>query len=268
MIPRFVIGPLFAVATVLLAGCSVLADSDQPKACDEVFKPARCLAMMDKAATELHVSRADIVAIEVIPEPVVRDPDGNQILTIRSGGPAVDIRVTLSSGATGVVSMGCVGVAMQPVCVDEPQLRANGVIGGGYHDVPCAGEPPDGCSTPVPTAVPAAAAAATALRIDRLDIPIDHVGDYDVRLGEARLPNGLLTAAEFAFVDDWPPDVTILEGGGRLEVRSLEPDGRPFFNIYEHGWREGTERVAAFLVFHVDRFDPGAHLSIRDVVVQ
>ena len=75
-------------------------------------------------------------------------------------------------------------------------------------------------------------------------------------LGEARLPNGLLTVADFAFVDRWPADVTILEGRAWLEIRSLEPGGRPFGNIYDHGRSEGAERVEASLVFHVDRFDP------------
>lgn len=51
-------------------------------------------------------------------------------------------------------------------------------------------------------------------------------------------------------------------------VALLEPGGRPFNNIYEHGWREGTEHVAVFVVFHVDRFDPDAVLSIKDVVVR
>jgi hypothetical protein len=267
VIRRSVIGLLLGVATVQ-AGCSLSADSGEPTPCAELYSDARCLAMIDKAATDLHLTRADIVAIDVIPEPVLLDSNGNRILRTVSGGPRIDVRVTLTTGATSVVSMGCIGVAMQPVCVDEPQLRAPDIIGSGYHDVPCAGEPPDGCATPVPTAAPEAAAAAVALRIDRLDIPIDHVGDYDVRLGEARLPNGLLTEGSFAFVDDWPSDVTILEGRARLVVRSLEPNGRPFVNVYEHGWREGTEQVAAFLVFHVDRFDPGARLAIRDVVVR
>jgi len=40
------------------------------------------------------------------------------------------------------------------------------------------------------------------------------------------------------------------------------------WNIYEHGWREGIEGVEAVLVFDVFRFEPGATLSIRDVVVR
>ena len=224
--------------------------------------------MTDSAAAQLGVTREDIVAIDVIPEPTPETRNGVTILMTRGGGAPIDVRITLADGSVSIVSMGCGGIPSSPACFDNPHLDASSIIGGGYHDIPCPGEPPDGCATPVPSVAPEAAAEATELHVDRLDIPIDHVGDYAVRLGEARLPTGLLTAAEFALVDDWPPRVTILGGGVWLEVRSLEPDGRPFRNIYEHGWREGTEHVAAFVVFHVDRFDPGAVLSISDVVVR
>jgi hypothetical protein len=153
-----------------------------------------------------------------------------------------------------------VGIPSDPGCFDDPRLSASSITHGGYFDTP------EGAS-PVPTAAPDALADATELRIDRLDIPIDHVGRYDVTLGQVRLPNGLLTTADFALVDDWPPGLTILQGGVGLEIRSLE-DGELILNIYEHGWRAGTERVAAVLVFEVFRFDPGATLSIRDVVVR
>ena len=76
-----------------------------------------------------------------------------------------------------------------------------------------------------------------------------------------------MTTADFALVDDWPPGVTILEGGVSLEIRS-QGDGKPIRNIYEHGWHAGIEGVDAVLVFDVFRFDPGATLSIRDVVVR
>jgi hypothetical protein len=101
-----------------------------------------------------------------------------------------------------------------------------------------------------------------------LDVPIDHVGDYEVLMGEAKLANGLLTKTALSLVDGWPTDLTILSSSVWIDLRSLESDGRPFFNVYDHGWRKGVERIAAYLVFHVDRFDPGAVLRIRDVVVQ
>lgn len=266
-----------AVALALafvLAGCDALAgvfegrgEPQRPQPCGQAYNGVRCLAMTDSAAFQLRTTREDVVSLEIIPEPTPETVNGQKILITRSGGPPIDVRVTLADGSTRQVSMHCGGIPSSPACFDEPHLQTGSVTQGGYHDVPCAGEPPDGCASPVPSAAPDALAAATELQIDRLDIPIDHTGPHEVRLGEARLPNGLLTTADFALVDDWPPGVTIIEGGVNLEIRSIE-DGKPLWNIYEHGWREGTERVEAILMFDIFRFDPGATLSIRDIVVR
>ena len=158
--------------------------------------------------------------------------------------------------------MSCAGIPEDPGCFDDPELRAWSPTqgGGGYSDF-------SEDATPVPTPAPDALAAATELRIHRQDIPIDDVGPTEVRLGEVLLPNGQLRAADFALVDDWPAGVTILEGGVGLEVRSMV-DGKLINNIYEHGWRPGAERAEVILVFDVFRFDPGATLGIRDVLVR
>jgi hypothetical protein len=44
--------------------------------------------------------------------------------------------------------------------------------------------------------------------------------------------------------------------------------GKPIRNIYEHGWRPGSERVEAVLVFTVAHVEPGATLGIKDLVIQ
>ena len=258
----------WVVAVLALAACTGTGAPAADQRCEDVFSAERCSIMTEQAAVDLGLQSDDIASIAIIPEPTPEVRDGVTILMTRSGGPPIDLRVTLADGSIHVVSMDCVGIASNPACVDDPHLTVASIIHGGYHDTPCTGEPPDGCATPVPTVEPKAAAAATALAIDRLDIPIDHVGDYEVKLGEAQLPNGLLSQADVALVDDWPPGVTILSGDIGVRIRSLEPDGLPFVNIFEHGWRPGTERVEAVLVFHVDRFEPGAVLSVKDVVVR
>jgi hypothetical protein len=228
-------------------------------ACPSDMSLVRCLVLADGAAFRLNTTRENVIAVDVLPEP--SPPliliDGKLVPQKHSGGGSLDLRVTLADGSTHEVSMGCGGVNMSPVCVSEPRLTARANNDRDY---------PEG-ATPVPTAAPDALADATELRIDRLDIPIDHVGLFEVELGQARLPNGLLTDSGFKLVDDWPPDITILDGIVRLEVRSME-DGKPHGNLYEHGWREGTEQVRAVLVFDVFRFEPGAVLSITDVVVR
>ena len=161
----------------------------------------------------------------------------------------------------------CGGIGIGPECTDDPQLLATSVTGG-YLDVPCTGEGPVGCATPLPTFEPAAKAAAVPLTIPEQTITIDHLGPQEVKLGDATLPNGVLTDASFAFAGGWPVDVALRDGRGRLDVRSSEPGGKPFENHYTHGWHPGTERVGVFLVLDVLWFEPGAQLSIRNVVVR
>lgn len=258
--------PVVALAAAMLAGagCDLLAGTvavpAEPRPCRHVFSADRCLAMTDYAAFQLKTTRENIVSFEIIPEPTPEVRDGEVILRTTSGGPDIDVEVTLADGSTRVASMHCVGVASHPACQDVPSLRASSMIGGGYTDVP------EG-ATPVPSPAPAALAEATGFSIERLDIPVERTGLHEVKIGEARLPNGVLTTAHFALVDDWPAGVSIVEGGVHLQIRSTV-DGKPIQNIYEHGWREGTERVEAILVFDVFHFDEGATLSIRDVVVR
>ena len=257
-------------AAALLASCIESGEPAQPQPCRQVFNAVRCLAMIDYAAVQLKVRREDIGAIDVMPEPTPEIKDGETIVVIRSGGPPIDVRVTFTDGSTHLARMDCVGIASHPACVDDPHLTTGSVTGpnGGYHDTPCSGDPPDGCATPLPGIEPAASKSAKPLTITALDIRLDHAGPYEVRLGEASLPNGILTEASFALVDDWPPGVAITSGAVSIVIRSLEADGKPFNNYFDHGWRAGTERVEALLVFTVDHVDPGARLAIRDVVVR
>jgi len=261
---------------VFLAGCTVIPsgfagvggdDAGGVIPCSDTYSAARCDLMTLSAAIDLGVEPDAIAGLAIVHEPTPTDANGNHVLVTLGGAPQIHAQVTLKDGTSRGVNLGCGGVDMRPVCTGQPALRGGDYIGMGYHDVPCAGEPPDGCATPVPAPDAASEANAIPLRIGRVDIPIDHVGDYKVRLGTATLPNGWLSNGSFGFVDDWPDGVTILSGQVDLAIESLEPDGKPFDNVYAHGRREGVERVAADLVFHVDRFEPCAVLPIRDVLV-
>jgi hypothetical protein len=221
--------------------------------------------LTDEAAARSGRTRDDVTAIDIVYIPMARD--GN--LITRSGG-GFNVRLTLSDGTTRDAMM-CGGVSMSPACSDVQQLVARSSVaeGGGYHDVPCPdGAAPHTCGTPLPTLEPAAEAAARQLSVRRFPIPIDRVGPYEVSLGEASLPNGIATMASFEFADDWPLNVSLQEGVAQINIRSLEPDGKPFQNYFDHGWRPGVERVEAVLVFDVLWFEKGAVLDIRDVVVR
>lgn len=191
------------------------------------------------------------------------------VLVTLGGAAPIEVRVTFHDASVHDARM-CGGIPGGPACTDDPRLEARSSIdaGGGYHDVPCPdGQPPETCGTPLPPYEGAAVKAARPLSIDRLEIPIDHVGSYKVSLGEASLPNGVATSASFAFVDTWPLDLSLDGGAAQIGLRSLEPDGKPFQNYYEHGWRPGVERAEAVLAFDVLWFRPGATLAIRDITV-
>jgi hypothetical protein len=250
----------------LMVGCSTAPDAPlvaQP--CDQMYGEQGCLALTDEAASQSGRTREDVVAIDIVLLPTTRDG----VLITRSGS-GFNVRLTLTDGTT-LEALMCPGVSRGPACTDTQQLEARSSIadGGGYHDVPCPdGSPPHSCGTPLPTLQAAAVAAARPLSADRLAIPIDHVGSYEVSLGEASLANGVATLASFAFVDEWPVDRSLRDGFAQIDLRSREPDGKPFQNYYDHGWRPGLERVEALLVFEILWSEPDAVLAIRDVVVR
>jgi hypothetical protein len=249
-------------ASLLAAGCSSTPAPAIARDCGDVFNAVRCQVMTDYVAWQLGTTREQVSGLVVLPEPTPEIIDGHTILQVRSGGSPVDVEVTLRDGSVHRVTLNCGGIpAIQ--CQDDPQLEASSVTHGGYYD----GTEAD-ITGGRPSIAPDALADAVPLRIARLDIPIDHTGLNEIPIGEARLPNGILTAADFALVEPWPTGVSILDGGVRLEIRSLDDEGKAITNIYEHGWRPGTERVQAVLVFDVAQFDPGATLGIRDVDVR
>jgi hypothetical protein len=251
----------------LVAGCTTVAGEvpADPKPCAEVYSAKQCLAMTDEAAWRSHRTRDDVTAIDIVQFPT-RDQDG--ALITRSGGGFV-ARLTYTDGTTTDQPM-CVGIPSGPACMDEPRLEARSIVeDGGYHDVPCPdGSPPHTCGTPLPTLQPAAIAGARPLSLARFQIPIDHLGTYEVPVGDVSFPNGIATAASFAFADPWPLDVSLSEGVAQINLRSLEPDGKPFQNYFDHGWRPGVERAEAVLAFDVLWFKKGAVLDIRDVAVR
>ena len=251
-----------AVLVALVAGgCTMFATIRQrgQQPCVDVYSENQCLAMADVAAAEISKGRGDVAAITIVPD---EPPEG----AVLGGAWPIRVRITLMDGSIQDSRM-CGGLSIAPACTDDPRLMAVSVIGA-YTDVPCAGEAPEGCATPHPAFEPASLELASPLKVQARSIPIDRVGRYAVELGAGTLPNGILSDASFAFDEAWPKDVALRDGRGMLEVRSLEPDGKPFDNYYTHGWRPGVERVEAVLRFDVLWFEPGADLGIRNLVVR
>ena len=98
-----------------------------------------------------------------------------------------------------------------------------------------------------------------------LAIPINHTGTYAIDLGDAVLPNGILTETTATLADDRRSDVLIPQG---IQLQVLGPDAKPLENAYAQGWRSGTETVHVRLVFTVGSFDPGATLELTNIGVR
>jgi hypothetical protein len=219
--------------------------------------------MTDVAAAEVGRTRDDVSMVEIVPDPPPRG-------AVLGGAWYIKVRTEFVDGSAHDAKM-CGGIAGGPACMDEPRLEAVSGFsdGSGYKDVPCPdGASPHTCGQPLPSFEASAVAAARPLSIPRFSIPIDRVGGYEVSLGKPTIPDGVVSEASFGFVDTWPVDISLEDGRAQIELRSLEPDGKPFQNYYEHGWRPGVERVEAFLVFDVLWFKKGAVLDVQNVAVR
>jgi hypothetical protein len=153
------------------------------------------------------------------------------------------------------------------LCTETPRIAVHSPTLDGYVDVPCSGEAPEGCASPLPGPDPAAAAGAVALDVAELRIPVSDVGPHSIEVGTAVLPNGLLSEASLVLADDRPRDFGLAADGVRLVIESLDGGG-PFVNAYERGWREGTERIRIRLVFELEWSEPGAELVITGIAVR
>jgi hypothetical protein len=251
-----VIRRLLATAAVALlaSACSILpmtTESRQPKPCAVVYSVARCDAMTDIVAADIDKNRDDVTAVAIVPDA----PPGGVHL---SAGWHIRVRIALRDGSIHDKEI-CGGVLHEAACLDDPRLQIRSAIDG-YRDVP------EGAS-PIPALGPSAKRAASPIRVASLSIPIDRDGPQEVDIGEGSIPNGVWTIGTFDFAEPWPDDVAFRDATVVLELRSLERGGKPFENMYVHGWRDGVERVRAVLRFDVLWFRPGAALELRNVSV-
>lgn len=276
--------PLAVIVGALLAGC-VSSGAPRPAATQLVrsypagcvdfgFAARRCAAVVAVARRELEI--ADPAAdVELLSEPPLPgcglQPDGTTNLCVHSGGgTAVIVRLTPPGGVSREFPFVCgVGSQVSIACNEEPEIVVRTPMDG-YHDIACAGEDaagnPTACATPLPSTDPTARAAARPLWVPRLDIPVDHDGAYEIEVGRASLPNGVLTVAAATTASPTDPGVVLLDAID-LTVESLDPAGKPFLNAYDHGWTPGVEEVRVMLRFVVVQHQPGATIPIRDIAV-
>ena len=252
MIRRLVVPT--ALAALLGAACSMLpmtSESRQPKPCAVVYSVARCEAMTDLVAASIGKDRDDVTAVAIVPDA----PPGGKHL---SAGWHVKVRIALRDGSIHDKEI-CGGVLHEPACLDDPRIRLRSALDA-YLEIP-------EDASPLPARTATAIAAASPIVLDSLSIPIDRKGEQEVVLGEGSIPNGVWSVGAFDLAVPWPEDVALRDATVVLELRSLEPGGKPFDNAYIHGWRDGVERVTAVVRFDVLWFRPGATLELRNVSV-
>lgn len=253
---------LLALAAMTLAGCGIAGflgpqGGPYPDACADLGFPARqCAAMVARAEYLTGAVAAD-TPIDILPP----KQDGASI-----GGSMISrVRFHLADGRERTVEIWCIGVGGGDYCTSDRTIG----IGAGHvdADVPCTGggDPPTGCATFPPTPRPESRAAAKPLRVPELDIPLDHLGHYEIALGEAGLPDGAFTNSAASVADERPTTFWIVDAS--IVIEPVDPARPPVGNIFREPF-DGVEQVRVTLVFDVTELEPGAVLQVRDILVE
>jgi len=260
---------LVVLAAAASLGCSGPGDPratsiPYPQACERYgFSERRCEAVVASGIAFARLEASAVATIDFIPDPNCGpQPDGTMILCARSGTVVAYLQLTLTDGSVQEQGVYCgVGSAYSLACTESPAIAVHDPVSGGYSDFP-------ENAARLPEVDPEAAAAAEPLEVASLTVPIDHAGPYEVAVGRAKVPNGILTETRLELATPNALAVTTDPGGVWLQVRPADPTRPPFANKYERGWMEGVEIVEVYLVFDVIEFEPDAELAFRDLVVR
>jgi hypothetical protein len=234
------------------------------------LSPRRCDAVVKAAASDLGFDRSTAVDTVLMPDPGC----GEDPLTaplggcIRSTGFVAGVRFETANGSRVRTDVFCGVSSPTLICSDSPGIQAVDFHGAGYWDVPCAGEAPAGCATPIPVPTGAAATAGRELRIDTIEVPVGAVGHREVDLGTAVLVNGIVQEARFSIADQTQTGFLLDPGVVRMELRSTLPGRPPFDNAYSRGTFNGPEEVRVLLVFDVAETGPDTVIHVTDVLVR
>jgi hypothetical protein len=232
--------------------------------CDTLgFDARRCAAVVARARAQAG-NPTDVVTIVI--RPAKFDPG------LLGGQPLATVEFAFADGTTKTVVFGCmVGSEDELACSNDPQI---GISNGVSHDVPCGATPGDEnhpCATLPPSPKPAVVAASTPLVVPTFDVPIDHVGHYEILVGDATLPDGLLSERSGTLADSRPAAYWI-DGGVQIVVRPGPPctgTHCPEIDSIYHAPFGGPQPVHVYLVFDVTQLEtPGAVLEVRNLVVR
>jgi hypothetical protein len=255
---RAVVGLLLVLVAV--CGCDAFmslgrpGEGPYPEACAPWGFPDRqCRSIVFQAQERAHVDPARVTRTRLLPFEPKRSLGGGQLALV-----AFD----LDDGTVVEQEVTCVGVSSGPPCNMAASVE---VFTGLDHDVPCTGEPPDGCATLRPSPAPAAMKLGVPLEVAALDVPIDHVGEYRIEIGKAVLPDGYLSDRSANLVDTAPEDYWLRYVA--ILVESDVPGREPAGNVYREPF-DGPEPMTVFVVFEVtELFEPSV-VQLRNIVVR
>jgi hypothetical protein len=242
-----------------------------PKGCAAFgLSPRRCEAVVATAASNISFDRSTATATSLMADRGCGgDPlSDDLVLCTRSGSVVAGVRFDRADG-TSVLSEVYCGVGPPTLtCSETPGIQAVDLHDAGYWDVPCAGEPPDGCPKPIPKPTGAAAAVGRELTIEAIAVPVGPVGHREVEIGRAVLVDGIVQEARFSIADQAQVGFLLDPGLVRMELRSTVPGRPPFDNLYQRGTFKGPEEVRVVLVFDVAETGPDAVIHVTDVLVR
>jgi hypothetical protein len=247
------------VAGIPSPGASTTIVGPDPTACTSFgFSARRCAAVVRAARDQLPAGHPTIVGVDLLPD----DQPG----VVRTTTFVANVRFRFEGGGQDVRGIFCGVGPPSLVCSEDPGLEAVDFHQAGYWDVPCTGEAPSGCATPL--APDPGLAGTVPLSIPVLDLPVGGVGHHEVDVGQAIVPNGIVSDASFKLANQAQRGFLIDPGIVRLELRSTIPGRPPFDNVYRRGRFDGTEAIRVLLVYDVAEASPGADpLEVRDLVV-
>jgi hypothetical protein len=254
------------VAAFVLAACGVAATpapsgGPYPAGCADIgFPTTQCDAIVAIAQSNGSIAPQTVTSIDIL------QPHFQSTGTVGDGhGVIAVVRFHRSGQPDKTVEVLCTGVTRDYAfaCSPDPRIRMH--HGRLDHDTPCGVSGKD-CATPPPTPRPAVQGIARPLRVASLDILIDHLGRYEVEVGEAGLPDGALSTRSATLADSQPETFWIAEPI-EIDVRPVDPARPAIQSIYREPF-DGVEPVKVFLVFLVTDLTSDSVLQVRNLLVQ
>lgn len=253
---------LLTVLVSLIGACNNLGVASPtggpyPDACESLDFPARqCDAIVAVAEANASIAPETITSIDILPPP----PRGG----VWDHGMIARVRFHHSALPDQTVEVWCTGLTSEiaHACFRDAQISIYGHID---HDTPC-GVDGKSCATLPPSPRRAIQAMARPLRVAGVDVPLDHLGGYDVEVGEAGLPDGALSTLSGALAETDPETFWIAENV-EIQVRPVDPARPEIRSVYRDPF-DGVEPVKVFLVFDVTELKSPSVLQVRDLVVE